>query len=398
MALVTYLVAPCLGGSALNIEFNSSSLPVVGGNYHLTFVGETPTGCYEIVDTAEPGSGVDVVATLGTNYGDCTACQSANPTPTPTPTLTQTPTNTPSVTVTKTPTQTITNTPTLTKTPTVTPTVTATVTKTPTNTPTTTASVTVTPTVTSTVTPTNSVTPTVTKTPTNTPTKTVTPSVTPSFTPTLTKTPTNTPTVTKTPTNTPTYTPTPTVTPTATIGSILLTLAGNYSSGSIRAYYTATTSSPVIGDLIINFTNILGTVYNSSINVDGQITILNGQTSGNVTYILPDDYSILNDVSTFTNVEVTYTYPMTFVYDIESNFDVTPTPTRTLPPTSTPTPTPTKTSFIQFTAGTVYYDCTICNGTATTINVPHPVWTNNQGYAVQENNMVQLGGRNGLNN
>lgn len=169
MAFVTYLIAPCAGGSSLTVEFNSSSLPAVGGNYYLTFTGVTTQGCYEVVDTAEPGTGSDYVATMSTNYGDCSTCFSANPTPTPTPTQTQTPTNT--TTNTPTPSVTATNTPTVTKTPTNTPTVT----KTPTNTPSVTA--------------------------TNTPTNT--PSVTTTKTPTPTKTPTQTPTPTSTPTPTP---------------------------------------------------------------------------------------------------------------------------------------------------------------------------------------------------
>ena len=71
MAFVTYLIAPCAGGSALTVEFNSSSLPAVGGNYYLTFTGATAQGCYEVVDTAEPGTGSDYVATLSIDYGDC---------------------------------------------------------------------------------------------------------------------------------------------------------------------------------------------------------------------------------------------------------------------------------------------------------------------------------------
>jgi len=137
MALVTYLIAPCEGPSAILVEFSSSTLPVVGGNYFLTFVGSTDSGCYEIVDTAEPGVGIDTVATQSTNYNDCATCQGAStPTPTPSVTRTQTPSVTASVTPTKTVTPsvtaTVTTTPTLTPTKTVTPSVTATVTNTPT--------------------------------------------------------------------------------------------------------------------------------------------------------------------------------------------------------------------------------------------------------------------------
>ena len=182
MATVTYLIAPCSGGAAIDIEFQSTDLPAVGGNYHLSFTGGTSEGCYEVVDTAEPGTGTDGVSgAIGTNYGDCQTCLDANPTPTPTPTPTVTPTKT--VTPSPTPTKTATNTPTPTKTATNTPT--------PTLTPTKTATPTVTPTVTPSVTATN--TPTTTPTPTVTPTKTVTPTVTATRTPTPTLTPSPTP-------------------------------------------------------------------------------------------------------------------------------------------------------------------------------------------------------------
>ena len=216
MALVTYLVGPCSGGAAINVDFDSASLPAVNGNYYLTFQGATEPGCYDIIDNAEPSTGIDTVASLSVNYNDCSTCFTVNPTPTPTPTVTntptvtktqtptttQTPSNTPSVTTTKTPTPSVTTT----QTPTVTQTQTPTVTQTPSNTPTVTntPSVTTTKTQTPTVTPTKTVTPSVTatntQTPTVTPTKTVTPSVTATVTPTLTKTPTNTPTPTVTPT------------------------------------------------------------------------------------------------------------------------------------------------------------------------------------------------------
>ena len=185
MALVTYLIGACSGGPAILVDFDSSNLPTVNGNYYLTFTGATTEGCYDIIDNAEPATGVDKVLTMSVDYGDCATCQ-AVPTPTPTQTVTQTktPTNTPTQTKTPTNTPTKTATPTQTKTPTNTPTQSVTQTQTPTKTPT--QSVT--------QTPTQSVTPT------NTPTKSVTP----------TNTPTNT--ATNTPTGTPKSTPTPTPT------------------------------------------------------------------------------------------------------------------------------------------------------------------------------------------
>jgi hypothetical protein len=210
MALVTYLIGSCSGGPAILVDFDSSSLPAVNGNYYLTFVGSTGPGCYDIIDNAEPATGIDRVATLSTDYGDCATCLAANPTPTPTPTPTQTPTI--SLTPTNTPTNTQTPTQTKTPTPTVTTTITPTRTPTPTTTPTISLTPTNTPTKTPTATPTN--TPTISLTPSFTPTNTQTPTNTITPTQTKTPTPTQTPTISLTPSMTPTLTPTPTVTPT----------------------------------------------------------------------------------------------------------------------------------------------------------------------------------------
>ena len=133
MALVTYLIGPCVGGPSILVDFDSSSLPAVNGNYFLTFTGGTISGCYDIIDNAEPSTAIDKVLSMSIDYSDCITCQ-AVPTPTPTPTPTVTPTKTVTPTVTKTPTQT----PTVTKTqtPTVTPTKTVTPSVTTTQTPT----------------------------------------------------------------------------------------------------------------------------------------------------------------------------------------------------------------------------------------------------------------------
>jgi hypothetical protein len=52
-----------------------------------------------------------------------------------------------------------------------------------------------------------------------------------------------------------------------------------------------------------------------------------------------------------------------------------------------------------YTANTVYNGCTTCdNGeTYTTVQLPHPTWTDNYGNSVVQGNAVELGGRNGLN-
>jgi hypothetical protein len=51
---------------------------------------------------------------------------------------------------------------------------------------------------------------------------------------------------------------------------------------------------------------------------------------------------------------------------------------------------------LYFTANTIYNECVICEGTSTTVSVPHPTWTDNYGNVVVQGNAVLLGG-NGLN-
>ena len=232
MALVTYLVGACSGGPAILVDFDSSSLPAVNGNYYLTFTGATAEGCYDIIDNAEPTTAVDKVLSLSVDYGDCGTCQ-AVVTPTPTVTATQTKTPTVTTTPTKTPTQTQTPTNTVTKTPTNTPTPT----KTPTNTPT------LTKTPTNTPTPTQTPTNTVTKTPTNTPTPSVTTTQTgtPNATPSVTTTKTPTPTQTGTPNATPNATPTPT--PTLFFTGISVNELYEYSAAILGSFSGGTLSS-----------------------------------------------------------------------------------------------------------------------------------------------------------
>ena len=198
MALVTYLIGACSGGPAILVDFDSSLLPTVNGNYYLTFTGATAKGCYDIIDNAEPNTGTDTVLTMSVDYTDCTTCQAVV---TPTPTVTQTPTRTPSVTPTITPTPSITASQTQTPTPSTTTTLTATQTQTPTPSTTTT--------LTASQTPTPSTTTTLTASQTQTPTPTTTLTLTASQTQTQTPTPTQTGTPPATPTNTPTPSPTP---------------------------------------------------------------------------------------------------------------------------------------------------------------------------------------------
>jgi hypothetical protein len=242
MALVTYLIGPCVGGASINVDFNSTSLPTVGGNYFLRFTGATTEGCYEILDTAEPGDGTDVVSFMSTNYGDCVTCQAVV---TPTPTASTTPTPTPTVT------RTASVTPTTTPTPSVTPTDTPSVTSTPTTSSTPTPSITASPTDTPSVTPTQTTTPTTTSTPTDTPSVTPTRTSTPTQTGTAGVTPTPTGTAAVTPTPTQTITPSITATPTPTPTRFGVFYANEYyefTDGMFGSYSGGT--APVVPPLV----------------------------------------------------------------------------------------------------------------------------------------------------
>jgi hypothetical protein len=242
MALVTYLIGPCVGGASINVDFNSASLPTVGGNYFLRFTGATTEGCYEILDTAEPGDGTDVVSFMSTNYGDCVTCQAVV---TPTPTASTTPTPTPTVT------RTASVTPTTTPTPSVTPTDTPSVTSTPTTTKTPTPSITASPTDTPSVTPTQTTTPTTTSTPTDTPSVTPTRTPTPTQTGTAAVTPTPSGTAAVTPTPTQTVTPSNTATPTPTPTRFGVFYANEYyefTDGMFGSYSGGT--APVVPPLV----------------------------------------------------------------------------------------------------------------------------------------------------
>jgi len=242
MALVTYLIGPCVGGASINVDFNSASSPTVGGNYFLRFTGATTEGCYEILDTAEPGDGTDVVSFMSTNYGDCVTCQAVV---TPTPTASTTPTPTPTVT------RTASVTPTTTPTPSVTPTDTPSVTSTPTTTSTPTPSITASPTDTPSVTPTQTTTPTTTSTPTDTPSVTPTRTPTPTQTGTAGVTPTPSGTAAVTPTPTQTVTPSNTATPTPTPTRFGVFYANEYyefTDGMFGSYSGGT--APVVPPLV----------------------------------------------------------------------------------------------------------------------------------------------------
>ena len=408
MALVTYLLGSCVGGPAILVYFDSSSLPAVNGNYYLTFTGGTTPGCYDIIDNAEPSTGIDKVLTMSIDYGDCITCLAVV---TPTPTVTTTQTNTP--TVTKTPTNTPTNTATVTKTPT------NTTTSTPTNTPTNTA----TPTNTTTQTNTPTVTKTQTQTPTNTPTNTATPTVTP----TISVTPSNTPNVCKTYQlyggtgdttfiykdcdgflNTvqvqayqtlvvcstqvtiisgdgsyvsigscPLLTPTPTVTPTNT--------ASNTPTPSVTTTQTPTNTPTQTNTQTPTKTSTQTPTQTQTPTV----TPTNTATPTNTTTNTPT---------------VTPTQTQTGTASVTP----TPTPTQTGTASVTPTPTPTQYPFsgigvnsqYEYTVGILgnFSGGSINEGGPANGIAPHPIYTDAYGVPYAQLNAITLGGVNGLNN
>jgi hypothetical protein len=340
MALVTYLIGSCSGGPAILVDFDSSSLPAVNGNYYLTFVGSTGPGCYDIINNAEPATGIDRVATLSTDYTECDPCLAANPTPTPTPTPTITPTITLTPSVTRTPTVT----PTTTRTPT--PSITTSVTPTRTPTPTVTPTTTVTPTVTQTKTPTQTptITPTNTQTPTITPTISLTPTNTQTPTQTKTPTPTITPTISLTPSITPTLTPTPTVTPTPAPYWLIRNCGGG------GVFSVEITGSFSLGQIILaTFENL--TPYGCY--------IVDGLSFGPIV----DAATVINSFETCAECGTEYTGTTVDVFYAYNGFCCDPVSGYT-------------------GSGTVY---------------PHPEYGTDGGIAIQSMS-VKLGGFNGLNN
>jgi len=393
---VTYQILACAGGDPINVEFTGATYPAVNGCYYLDFTGSTQDGCYEILSIDEPTTGIDTVQYFSANYGDCSTC-AENPTPTPTKTPTPTPTVTPTNTVTPTVTPTKTVTPTVTPTKTVTPTPTITPTKTVTPTPT--------PSITATITPTPSITATITPTPTITPTKTVTPTAT--VTPTITPTKTVTPTPTVTPTMTPTPSPLPnvvlrncttgeeTVAPrkNANIGDFFsATASTNTDCYEVLSYTSESSRSGLDAeytDCLDCYKNEFTSVVFSSCTDNNDSVVLTASTSSLIfvpnpssTYYLTLSGASLQYVGCFTFVRFTN---VSNQYQITSNDEYTSCYN-------------CRVVNIPTSAGTVYYDCIICDTTAITVSAPHPVYSNQYGQDVTQLNAVQLGGTYGLNN
>jgi hypothetical protein len=129
------------------------------------------------------------------------------------------------------------------------------------------------------------------------------------------------------------------------IGLNLLVIIG---SGSIQIEYILTTEFQINEDIIVDFTHVLGTNTGNDILISSSVTIPSRGISGNTFVTLDEDFSILNQTSSFENVVALPEFLSGNIdFTSESEFiGPTPTPTETITPTSTlsPTPTPSVTS------------------------------------------------------
>jgi hypothetical protein len=132
----------------------------------------------------------------------------------------------------------------------------------------------------------------------------------------------------------------------------LLVLDAYYNPGSVIVDYVLSSNSQVLDDISISFTNTLGVITGNPINVESQVTLLSGSTTGVTQVILQDDFSNLNGSSLFTETTITQSGG-TYSYNITNN-PIFPSPTPSITPSPTPTPTPTPV--------TNYWEITNCGG------------------------------------
>ena len=121
--------------------------------------------------------------------------------------------------------------------------------------------------------------------------------------------------------------------------------------GSIQIEYVLTTEFQINEDITVDFTHVLGTNTGNDILISSSVTIPSRGISGNTFVTLDEDFSILNQTSSFENV-VTLPEFLSGNIDLtfESEFIVpTPTPTETITPTPTPSITQTITPSITST-------------------------------------------------
>jgi hypothetical protein len=235
------------------------------------------------------------------------------------------------------------------------------------------------------------------------------PPASPSPTPTNTVTPT--PTITPTPTVTPTMTPTPSPLPNVVLrncitGEEVIAPRKNAAIGDIVSAtgdttdcyevisYTSSSSRDGIsnnyGDCLECFKDEFTGVIFQTCSDDNTRVTLTAATS-TLTF-LPDPSSVY--YMTFSGVSAQYVGCFEFIsftnatnqYQI-TNVGIEYTSCYNCSVVNIPS-----------SAGTIYYSCVICDTTATTVNPPHPVYSNMYGQDVVQLNAVQLGGTYGLYN
>ncbi len=158
---------------------------------------------------------------------------------------------------------------------------------------------------------------------------------------------TSTPTTTKTPTKTiaPSRTPshTPTKTPTQTSSDINLSLGAIFGPGSTIIDYVLSASRVLSETITLSFTNTIGVIVGSPIQVITGVTITSGMTSGVTRVTLVNDFYNLSKINSYSGITLNGSGG-TFNYNItETSIFPTNTPTLTKTPTNTPTVTTTRT-------------------------------------------------------
>ena len=192
-------------------------------------------------------------------------------------------------------------------------------------------------------------------------TPTPTPSVTPTITPTPNVTPSNTPTptpsITPTPSVTPTTTPTPTPSP-SPIPDFNINIQTIISSGSVVIDFFVTLPYTISSDYSCQLVKSFYVASGSSIVVNAEVIVPQGQLVGTKRVILDDDWTRIAEGSqtilvaqSAQTLNVNYLYTeeeiiYTFTPKPNPNITPTPTPTPSITPTTTPTATPTPTPSI----------------------------------------------------
>jgi hypothetical protein len=134
-----------------------------------------------------------------------------------------------------------------------------------------------------------------------------------------------------------------------------LTLEAYYHSGSLIIDYILTSTKVYNQDIRVNFTNVLGVITGTTIEIVTGVTINSGETKGTTRIVFSDyNYNNLTQSSVLSVIEFTDSIPNTiFNFDNQVIFNTPPptvTPTKTPTPTNTSTTTPTVTQTPSITS------------------------------------------------